>query len=168
MLVLYLFLLIVLGFFSSSVRRNILTSVRYYFFNVLFFPQDNVVVLNSIILSVQKCMDNFGGFLNPYYKTFVVATCRLMKINDDSDVDEDRKSQATKNRLRHLCATISRSVPTHKLIDIASQCYDELSADTASSQSVIALSTILRENLAQLVIIFFFRAEAVMDVHRGG
>ena len=124
--------------------------VRFYEKQFLCCLQDNAVVLNSIILSVQKCMDNFGGFLNPYYKSFVVATCRLMRINDDVDIDDDRKSAATKNRLRHLCVTISRCVPTHKLVDIASQSYDELIKDS-SSQCVIALSFILRENLANLV-----------------
>ncbi len=117
-------------------------------YNVKFF-QDNAVVLNSIILCVQKCLENFGGFLNPFYKSFVVAACRLTTTCDD--VDDDRKSQATKNRLRHLCVTISKSIPTQKLVDIATQIYDELVVDTSSSKPVIALSLILRENMAQLV-----------------
>ena len=37
---------------------------------------DNSVVLSSVILAVQKCMENFGGFLNPYYGRFLVASCR--------------------------------------------------------------------------------------------
>ena len=34
------------------------------------------ILLNSAILSVQKLMENFSGFLNPYFKKFVIATCR--------------------------------------------------------------------------------------------
>jgi len=116
-------------------------------FEIDFF-QDNAVVLNSIILSVQKCLENFGGFLNPFYKSLIVSTCRLAKVDDDED---DRKSQVMKNRLRHLCATISRSIPTQKLVDIAMQVYDELLLDETPSKPVIAFSLILRENLVQLV-----------------
>ena len=34
------------------------------------------ILMNSVILSVQKLMENFSGFLNPYFKKFVIATCR--------------------------------------------------------------------------------------------
>ena len=34
------------------------------------------ILMNSVILSVQKLMENFSGFLNPYFKKFVIGTCR--------------------------------------------------------------------------------------------
>ena len=34
------------------------------------------VILSGVILAVQRCMDNFGGFLNPYYGRLVMASCR--------------------------------------------------------------------------------------------
>ena len=111
--------------------------------------QDNAVVLNSIILGVQKCLETFGGFLNPFYESFVTGACLLTTTIEDDD--DDKKNQATKNRLKHLCATISKSIPTQKLVDIATQVYDELMADSSSSKPIVALSLILRENLSQLV-----------------
>ena len=40
----------------------------------------NSILLNSLILSIQKLMETFGGFLNPYYKDFVISTCSLNKM----------------------------------------------------------------------------------------
>ena len=43
---------------------------------------------------------------------------------------------------------MSKGIPTHSLIDIASKCHDELSKE--SSQCIIALANILKDNVSQL------------------
>ena len=35
------------------------------------------VLLSSIVYTVKLCMENFGGFLNPFYGKLVTSACRF-------------------------------------------------------------------------------------------
>ena len=114
---------------------------------------DSSVVLSSVILAIQKCMDNFGGFLNPYYGRFVTASCRLTWIYQRegfSTSEHDAKKSKVRNidRIQHLHSSMSKGIPTHSLIDIVTRCHQELSKE--STHCIIALANILKENVAQL------------------
>jgi len=111
--------------------------------------QDNPVVLSSIVYAVKTCMENFGGFLNPYYGRLVTATCRLSSYNDvtsASDVTSGKKSN--ESRLRHLHTAISKGIPTHSLLAILSECHQSVALE--SPHSVVALSNMLRDNVSGL------------------
>ena len=114
---------------------------------------DSSVVLSSIILAIQKCMENFGGFLNPYYGRFVNATCQLTWIHQKEGSlaieNEARKSKARNiDRIGHLQAAMSKGIPTHSLIDIVSRCHQDLANE--SPHCIIALSNILKDNVSHL------------------
>ena len=115
--------------------------------------QDNPVVLSSIIYTVKTCMENFGGFLNPFYGRLVTATCRLSWMQSQQDADDDsaeakRKWRKGSERIRHLHTAISKGIPTHALLAIVSECHHQVARD--SHHCVIALSNILRDNVANL------------------
>ena len=113
---------------------------------------DNPVVLSGLILAIQKCMENFGGFLNPYYGRFVTASCRLTSIYHEEGLVSEHETKKPKlrnsDRIQHLHSSMSKGIPTHSLIDIASKCHEELSKE--SPQCIIALSNIMMDNVSQL------------------
>ena len=37
----------------------------------------SLIVLNSLVVAVQKAIDNFAGFLNPHFQRLVVSSCLL-------------------------------------------------------------------------------------------
>ena len=114
---------------------------------------DSSVVLSSIILAIQKCMENFGGFLNPYYGRFVNATCQLTWIYQKEGplaIENDARKSKARNidRIGHLQAAMSKGIPTHSLIDIVSRCHQDLANE--SPHCIIALSNILKDNVSHL------------------
>jgi len=114
---------------------------------------DSSVLLSGTILAIQKCMENFGGFLNPYYSRFVIASCQLTSIyqrEGHASTENEAKKPKIKNidRIHHLHSSMSKGIPTHSLIDIASKCHQELSKE--SPQCIIALANILKDNVSQL------------------
>ena len=114
------------------------------------------ILMNSVILSVQKLMENFSGFLNPYFKKFVIGTCRLSQMGTDHEDAQQYRQVA--NRARHLQTAVAAGIPTHALLPICRDCFDELvqaqqGSSSLSSSSVVcvsALANILRENVAEL------------------
>ena len=119
--------------------------------NVTKIRIDSSVVLSGLILSIQKCMENFGGFLNPFYGRFVTASCKLTSIHHEGMVTEqENKKPKMRNsdRIQHLHLSMSKGVPTHSLIDIASKCHDDLSKE--SPQCIMALANIMKDNVTQL------------------
>jgi hypothetical protein len=114
---------------------------------------DSSVLLSGTILAIQKCMENFGGFLNPYYSRFVTSSCRLTWIYQRegfSSAEYEAKKPKMKNidRIHHLHSSMSKGIPTHSLIDIASKCHQELSKE--SPHCIMALANILKDNVSQL------------------
>ena len=55
--------------------------------------RSNPVLLSSIVYTVKTCMENFGGFLNPFYGKLVTSACKLSCMKDDSDNSQHRKSR---------------------------------------------------------------------------
>lgn len=125
---------------------------------------NNPIVLNSIVVAVQRAMDNFGGFLNPHFGKLVMAACKL-------PISTSRPS-----RVKHLHAALSRGIPTHSLISVARLCYDEVAS---SPTHVATLAHILKANVAQLdktqalalskpFLDFFLHAFTYRRLHHGG
>ena len=112
---------------------------------------DSSVVLSGLILAIQKCMENFGGFLNPYYGRFITASCKLTSIYHEGIITEQEAKKVkmrNSDRIQHLHSSMSKGVPTHSLIEIASKCHDDLSKE--SPQCIMALANIMKDNVAQL------------------
>ena len=53
----------------------------------------NPVLLSSIVYTVKTCMENFGGFLNPFYSKLVVSACKLSCIDQNEDNSQQKKSR---------------------------------------------------------------------------
>merc|ERR1719251_602127 len=65
-------------------------------------------------------------------------------------IEQETKKSKLRNsdRIQHLHAAMSKGVPTHSLIDIASKCHDDLSKE--SPQCIMALADIMKDNVTQL------------------
>ena len=57
----------------------------------------SLIVLNSLVVAVQKAIDNFAGFLNPHFQRLVVASCQLTSWHQDQ---EENSTEARHCRLR--------------------------------------------------------------------
>jgi hypothetical protein len=73
------------------------------------------ILLNSLILAVQKLMENFSGFLNPYFKKFVVSACRLAQMQQEAEPGQQRYLAS---RSKHLQSSVAMGIPTHALLPI--------------------------------------------------
>ena len=92
------------------------------------------ILMNSVILSVQKLMENFSGFLNPYFKKFVIGTCRLSQMG--SDQEDAQQYRQVANRARHLQSAVAAGIPTHALLPICRDCFDELVQAQQGGESI--------------------------------
>lgn len=111
----------------------------------------NPVVLNSLVVAVQKCIDNFGGFLNPYYRKLVIAACQLTAWHHDQQSDgQTEELRHGASRIKQLQLAMSRGIPTHSLMSISKSCYDELGELDNNAQHIIALSNIIKENVIDM------------------
>ena len=110
----------------------------------------NTVVLNSLVVSVQRTMDNFGGFLNPFYPRLVIATCEMTAWHQNQEENlENNKNEfrQTAQRIKQLQMALSKGIPTHSLIQISKQCFDDVKE---KPYAIIALSNIIKENIGEL------------------
>ena len=111
----------------------------------------NPVVLNSLVVSVQRTMDNFGGFLNPFYPRLVIATCEMTAWHQNQEVENlvENKNEfrQTAQRIKQLQMALSKGIPTHSLIQISKQCFDDVKE---KPYAIIALSNIIKENVGEL------------------
>lgn len=105
--------------------------------------QSNPILFNSIILAIQKLMENFSGFLNPHFKNFIVATCSLSQI----EVNPSEQTRHLSTRIRNLQSSLSQGIPSHSLLSICRDCFDDLKGE---SECVSTLLSILRENVSNL------------------
>ncbi|TRY68333.1 hypothetical protein TCAL_03802 [Tigriopus californicus] len=105
--------------------------------------QMNPILFNSIILAIQKLMENFSGFLNPHFKSFIVATCSLSQI----EVNPSDQTRHLSSRIRNLQSSLSQGIPSHSLLSICRDCFDDLKGQ---SECVSTLLSILRENVSTL------------------
>lgn len=115
---------------------------------------NHVLLLNSVILALQKVMEHFSGFLNPYLKRLVVSSCKLSALQQhqqqqpfQAPAASEPSSRNVGNRIRNLQSSMAKGIPTHSLLTICSDCFDDLMYDT---ECIIALANILRENVQSL------------------
>ena len=108
------------------------------------------VVLNSLVVSVQRTIDNFGGFLNPYYPKLVTAACEVhawhqkQKGTANAETLEYRQIG---HRIKQFQTALSRGISTHSLISISKTSFDTM---VESPYGVIALANIIRDNISEL------------------
>ena len=109
----------------------------------------NSVVLNSLVVSVQRTMDNFGGFLNPFYPRLVIATCEMTAWhqNQEENLENKNEFRQTAQRIKQLQMALSKGIPTHSLIQISKQCFDHVKE---KPYAIIALANIIKENVGGL------------------
>eukprot|EP00095_Tigriopus_kingsejongensis_P008024 maker-scaffold1494_size38455-snap-gene-0.15 protein:Tk08024 transcript:maker-scaffold1494_size38455-snap-gene-0.15-mRNA-1 annotation:"hypothetical protein DAPPUDRAFT_192569" len=105
--------------------------------------QSSPILFNSVILAVQKLMEHFSGFLHPHFRNFIISTCSLSLIQ----LNQSDQTRHLKSRIRNLQQSMAQGIPTHSLLSICRDCFDDLKGET---ESVCTLLTILQENVSEL------------------
>ena len=106
------------------------------------------LILNSLTVTVQKSIDNFAGFLNPYIQRLVVGACRLTVWHQQQKDQDSSVWRQCGARIKQLHMALSHGLSYHSLLNMAKPGYDELKSDGALA--VVALSSIFRESLDQV------------------
>ena len=103
------------------------------------------IVLNTVVVSIQKAIDNFGGFLNPFYQKLVVAVCHLVAWHG-----------GVSGRVKHLIGAVAKGIPSHSLVNLVSKAFDKIVLDSNNdndgfeeekAKSLMALAAIIKENV---------------------
>ena len=110
----------------------------------------SIIVLNSLVVSMQKLMDRFAGFLNPYYQRIVVASCQLSAWHrgNKTNVSELEYRQCG-HRLKQLHSALSNGIPFHVLLKLAPLAYRDTKTDD-DPFAIIALAGIMADNVANV------------------
>ena len=112
------------------------------------FKTLNSIVLNSLVVSVQRTMDNFGGFLNPFYPKLIIAACEITAWHQNQDGTlENMEYRQSSHRIKQFQMALSRGISTHTLIAISKSCFDNIKKNP---YAVIALANIVKENIGEL------------------
>ena len=112
------------------------------------FKTLNSIVLNSLVVSVQRTMDNFGGFLNPFYPKLIIAACEITAWHQNQDGTlENMEYRQSSHRIKQFQMALSRGISTHTLISISKSCFDNIKKNP---YAVIALANIVKENIGEL------------------
>ena len=108
----------------------------------------SLVVLNSLVVAIQKLMDKFSGFLNPHYHQLVVASCQLSAWHRQcKNTTTELEFKQCNSRLRQLHLALANGIPFHTLLKIAPSVYNASKADPAS---IVALAAIMEDNVANV------------------
>ena len=109
------------------------------------------VVLNSLVVSVQRTIDNFGGFLNPFYPKLVTAACEVyawhQNQKETTAIAETLEYRQIGHRIKQFQTALSKGISTHSLISISKTSFDTM---VECPHGIIALANIIRDNISEL------------------
>ena len=106
----------------------------------------SIIVLNSLVVSMQKIMDRFAGFLNPYYQRIIVASCQLSAWHQGTKTSvSELEYRQCGHRLKQLHSALSNGIPFHVLLKLAPLAYRDTKTD--SPVAIIALAGIMADNV---------------------
>ena len=108
----------------------------------------SLVIFNSTVVSLQKTLDSFAGFLSPFFQKMVVAACKLTAWHHNREDESSLEFRHCTHRIKQLHLALSRGIPYYNLLNIAKHCYEELKNE--KMESITALSYILQESLADV------------------
>ena len=105
----------------------------------------SMIVLNSLVVSMQRLMDKFAGFLNPYYPDIVVAAAQLSAWHRQRQSSvSDMEYRQCGSRLKQLHSALSCGIPFHALLKLAPLAYKQIRTNPVA---IIALANIMAENV---------------------